>query len=38
VLKAIEQGCDPDTCTTHGDYAAAVLTYADLYLKTIAKS
>jgi hypothetical protein len=33
VLKAIEQGRDPDTCTTHGDYAAAVLRYADLYLK-----
>jgi hypothetical protein len=33
VLKAIEQGRDPDTCTAHGDYAAAVLRYADLYLK-----
>ena len=33
VLKAIEQGRDPDTCTAHGDYAAAVLRYADVYLK-----
>jgi hypothetical protein len=32
VLKAIEQGRDPDSCTTHGDYAAAVLRYAELYL------
>ena len=32
VLKAIEQGCDPDTCTAHGNYAAAVLRYAELYL------
>lgn len=33
VLKAIEQRRDPDTCTAHGDYAAAVLAYADVYLK-----
>jgi hypothetical protein len=33
VLKAIEQGRDPDSCTAHGDYAASVLRYADLYLK-----
>ena len=32
VLKAIEQGRDPDSCTAHGDYAAAVLRYAELYL------
>jgi hypothetical protein len=32
VLKAIEQGRDPDSCTAHGEYAAAVLRYADLYL------
>jgi len=33
VLRAIEQGRDPDSCTAHADYAAAVLRYADLYLK-----
>jgi hypothetical protein len=32
VLKAVEQGRDPDSCTAHGDYAAAVLRYAELYL------
>jgi hypothetical protein len=32
VLKAIERHRDPDTCTAHGDYAASVLRYADLYL------
>ena len=32
VLKAIEQERDPDSCTAHGDYAAAVLRYAELYL------
>ncbi len=32
VLKAIEQGRDPDNCTAHGDYAATVLRYAELYL------
>jgi hypothetical protein len=31
VLQAIEQGGDPDSCTAHGDYAAAVLRYADIY-------
>ena len=33
VLNAIEQGRDPDACTAHGDYAAVVLRYADLYRK-----
>ena len=33
VLKAIEQGRDVDSLTAHGDYAASVLRYADLYLK-----
>jgi hypothetical protein len=33
VLQAIGQGRDPDTCTAHGNYAAAVLAYADVYLK-----
>ncbi len=33
VLQAIVQSRDPDTCTAHGDYAAAVLRYARLYLK-----
>jgi hypothetical protein len=32
VLKAIEQGRDPDSCAAHGDYAAGVLRYANLYL------
>ena len=32
VLKAIEQGHDPNSCTAHGDYSAAVLRYAELYL------
>ena len=32
VLKEIEQGRDPDGCTAHGDYAAAVLRYAEIYL------
>ena len=32
VLKAIVQGRDHDSCTAHGDYAAAVLRYAELYL------
>ena len=32
VLKAIEQGRNVDSVTAHGDYAAAVLRYADLYL------
>ncbi len=31
VLRAIVEGRDPDSCTTHGDYAAAVLRYADMY-------
>jgi hypothetical protein len=31
VLQAIEQGRDPDSCTADGDYAAAVLRYADIY-------
>jgi hypothetical protein len=31
VLQAIEQGRDPDSCTAHGDYAAAVLRYAAIY-------
>jgi len=31
VLKATEQGRDPDSCTAHGDYAAAVLRYAHVY-------
>jgi hypothetical protein len=31
VLKSIEQGRDPDSCTAHGDYAAAVLRYAAIY-------
>jgi hypothetical protein len=33
VLKAIEQGRDPDSCTAHGVYAASVLRYAELYLE-----
>lgn len=33
VLKAIQQGRVPDSCTAHGDYAAEVLRFADLYLK-----
>ena len=34
VLKAIEQRPRSSTaCTAHGDYAAAVLRFADLYLK-----
>ena len=32
VLKAIKQGRDPDSCTAHGDYAAVVLRYAELYV------
>jgi hypothetical protein len=32
VLKSIEQGRDPDSCTAHGDYAAEVLRYAEVYL------
>jgi hypothetical protein len=32
VLKAIEQRRDPDSCTAHGGYAAAVLRFAELYL------
>jgi hypothetical protein len=32
VLNAIEQGRDPDSCTAHCNYAAAVLRYAELYL------
>jgi hypothetical protein len=31
VLKAIDQDRDPDSCSAHGDYAAAVLRYADIY-------
>jgi hypothetical protein len=33
VLRTIMEGCDPDVCTTHCDYAAAVLRHADVYLK-----
>lgn len=33
VLRAIVKGHDPDSCTAHGDYASAVLRYAELYLK-----
>jgi hypothetical protein len=33
VLRAIMEGRDPDVCTAHGDYAAAVLRYAEFYLK-----
>jgi hypothetical protein len=33
VLQAIKQGLDPDSCTEHADYAAAVVRYAELYLK-----
>jgi hypothetical protein len=32
VLKAIERGRDPDSCTVHRDYATAVLRYAELCL------
>ena len=32
VLEAIEQGRDPDRCTAHCNYAAAVLRYAELCL------
>lgn len=33
VLRAIFEGRDPDTCTAHGNYAASVLAYADVYRK-----
>lgn len=33
VLKAIRENRDPDSCTSHGNYAASVLRYANLYLK-----
>jgi hypothetical protein len=33
VLQAIMEGRDPDVCTAHGDYAVAVLQYAEIYMK-----